>query len=301
MKTSIPRATVLIPTYGEARFVEWALKSVQQQTVQDLEICIICDGSPSAMVEFVGGLAEQDPRVRVFSYPKSPRTGEPYRDEVIRQTTGEIICYCGHDDLWLPHHVQSLQQTLADCHLTNSIFAMVNTPEKMDRTGEYFSVIAPGDLQDPRSVAKLRKGHGFFGLTFGAHTREAYMQLPEGWATTPSRSVATDTHMWRKFVDFFPQGLATTRRLTALKFPVYTRASWTEAQRAEELKRQLERMDEGRSLEWLEEAAIVRLHTQLTEFYSVKRLTRRTVAELLPQGLVAELLRRSRPSFLRRH
>ncbi|MEI6100291.1 MAG: glycosyltransferase family A protein [Eubacteriales bacterium] len=58
------RATVLIPTYGEAHFAKWAIKSVQQQTVQELEICIICDGSPQHMVEFFNEIAEMDSRIR---------------------------------------------------------------------------------------------------------------------------------------------------------------------------------------------------------------------------------------------
>ena len=76
--------------------------------------------------------------------------------------------------------------------------------------------------------------------------------------------------------------------------------SWPEADRAQELRSQLEKMDGGRSVEWLEEAAISRLHAQLTEFYSVKRLTRRLAGELLPQRLVGALLRRSRRGLLRR-
>ena len=50
MKT---RATVIIPTFGNAKFARWAIKSVQNQTVKDIEICIICDGSPDNMVLFL--------------------------------------------------------------------------------------------------------------------------------------------------------------------------------------------------------------------------------------------------------
>ena len=78
------RATVIIPTYGNASFARWAIKSVQQQTVKDIEICIICDGSPENMVSFFKAMSKEDSRLKVYEYPKSPRTGEPYRDIVIK-------------------------------------------------------------------------------------------------------------------------------------------------------------------------------------------------------------------------
>ena len=71
------RATVIIPTFGNAKFARWAIKSVQQQSIKDIEICIICDGSPEEMISFFKGMEKEDPRVQVFVFPKSPRTGEP--------------------------------------------------------------------------------------------------------------------------------------------------------------------------------------------------------------------------------
>ena len=49
----VARATVIIPTFGQAEFAVWPIKSVQAQTVRDIEICIICDGSPENMVDFM--------------------------------------------------------------------------------------------------------------------------------------------------------------------------------------------------------------------------------------------------------
>ena len=113
------RATVIIPTFGNATFARWAIKSVQQQTVKDIEICIICDGSTEHMISFFKNMEEEDPRLKVFVFPKSPRAGEPYRDIVIKQTTGRNICYCSHDDLWLPYHIQEIEQSLNICCFTH--------------------------------------------------------------------------------------------------------------------------------------------------------------------------------------
>jgi len=39
----------------------WAVKSVQNQRIKDIEICIICDGSPESMVTFFKKTAQEDP------------------------------------------------------------------------------------------------------------------------------------------------------------------------------------------------------------------------------------------------
>ena len=136
------RATVIIPTFGNAKFARWAIKSVQQQTVKDIEICIICDGSPKNMISFFKDMAKEDARLKVFVFPKSPRTGEPYRDTVIKQTTGNIICYCGHDDLWLPCHIEEMEKSLTQCCFTHSIHALVGVPEKIRNKDGLFDGLA---------------------------------------------------------------------------------------------------------------------------------------------------------------
>jgi hypothetical protein len=297
MKSGQPRATVIIPTFGEARFAEWALKSVQRQTVRELEICVICDGSPAPMVEFLRGFATQDPRVKLFTYPKSPRNGEPYRDEVIRQTSGAIICYCAHDDLWLPDHVESLERTLSKHHFTNSTHASIDTSEESERTGDPFWVVHSGDLQDPASLARLRADDNFFGLTFGGHTREAYLQLAEGWVTTPIATLPTDLYMWKKFVQTFPQDLATTHKVTALGFPFPPRREWTENQRYQELEGFYQRIRDAAYVEELRDAAAAHLYrkqVELAESLARERddLATRYAALALKQHSLKYLLRR---------
>jgi glycosyltransferase involved in cell wall biosynthesis len=235
------RATVIIPTFGRATFARWAIKSVQQQTIRDLEICIICDGSPEETVSLFNDIAREDSRVRVLVFPKAPRTGEPYRDLVIRQTTGRIICYCCHDDLWLPHHVVAMEKALKKCCFTHSIHTYVNVPEASAHGGNLLGGIYWINL-DREIVSKIQGGENFFGLTFGAHTRSSYFQLKEGWVTTPLPDVPTDLYMWRKFLAAFGERSQTTMKITALNFRKMDRTDWTEHQRDEELGEYFEKI-----------------------------------------------------------
>jgi glycosyltransferase involved in cell wall biosynthesis len=59
------RATVIIPTFGDASFLRWAIASAQLQTVRELEIRVVCDGSPLHMREQIQAMAAEDPRIAV--------------------------------------------------------------------------------------------------------------------------------------------------------------------------------------------------------------------------------------------
>ena len=236
------RATVIIPTYSDARFGRWAVKSVQEQTIADIEICIICDGSPPEMVAFFDVMAKEDPRIKVFSYPKSPRTGEPYRHEVIRKTTGRIVCYCGHDDLWLPDHVETVEKALQQAGFTHTLHAVVDTQQQAGCTHTVYSEIYLMDLKKKKTVKKMRGGQNYFGLTYGAHTRTSYQSLTEGWVTTPDRDIPTDLYMWNKFLAADGVICTTTKKITALSFPLPYRRDWSQQRRDEELARYFVRL-----------------------------------------------------------
>ncbi|MHB8138003.1 MAG: glycosyltransferase family A protein [Smithellaceae bacterium] len=236
------RATVVIPTFGDAKFARWAVKSVQNQTVRDIEICIICDGSPENMISFFHGMGKEDQRIKVFTYPKAPRTGEPYRDIVIKQTTGKIICYCSHDDLWLPDHIRAVEKSLATCCFTHTLHASIGLPKEIKGKYDIFSVIYDIDLTDINIVKTMLSGTNFFGLTFGAHTRASYMKLSEGWITTPRPEIPTDLYMWCKFLNAYGNNCKTTSKLTALNFPKIMRDNWSETERDDELRFYYERI-----------------------------------------------------------
>ena len=256
------RATVIIPTFGNAVFARWAIKSVQQQTVKEIEICIICDGSPENMVSFFKEMEQEDPRIKVFEFPKSPRTGEPYRDIVIKQTTGEIICYCCHDDLWLPFHVEEMETALARCFFAHSAHATVKAIQGVKDEGDFLSWLYRISLKDKYIVSRMHQGHNFFGLTFGAHTRKSYNKLEEGWVTTPKRNMPTDLYMWQKFLSAYQSQCDTVMKITALKFRKYDRRDWSKQERADELKCYFERIQDSTFL------------TQLDKIYDTFRLSR---------------------------
>jgi glycosyltransferase involved in cell wall biosynthesis len=62
---SEPTISVLVPAYNVAQFIEESLASVQAQTLHDLQVIVVDDGSTDATLSIVERLAQSDPRIRV--------------------------------------------------------------------------------------------------------------------------------------------------------------------------------------------------------------------------------------------
>ena len=230
----MPRVSVFIPTHEHAATLPYAVASVQAQGVDDLEILICGDGVSDELRAVVAELQRADRRIRFFDLPKAPRTGELNRDHVLRRANGDVICYQSDDDLWLPGHIEALERALADAEFAGAM--QVNVDDGRVR-GHYF------DLERPEFVGPWLEWRpndfgawacNGFGVSFAAHRLDAYLRLPEGWATTPV-GLSTDQAMWHKFLRQPWCRAKFLRWPIALHFPSPDRRHWRPEQRAAEL------------------------------------------------------------------
>ena len=65
------RIDVLIPVYNAASTVRASLRSIQEQTVSDIRILVIDDGSNDATAAIVSDLAVEDPRIELIRKPSN--------------------------------------------------------------------------------------------------------------------------------------------------------------------------------------------------------------------------------------
>lgn len=189
------RVSVLIPTYDHGPLIRHAIRSVQQQTWDDLEVLVVGDGAPDATREAVEAISREDPRVRWFGFEKGPRHGEIHRAKAVEQATGQVLAFLSDDDLYLPDHLERMLRLLETADLVHSP-GCARLPD-----GSYR--IWPLDL---RLVTHRERLHARaagastlagFPHSFGALSMELYRRVPGGLTTTPD-GISTDVYFWSR-------------------------------------------------------------------------------------------------------
>ena len=64
----MPKITVIVPAYNAEPFIEQCADSILNQTLKDIEIIFINDGSTDRTGEIIAGLIEDYPNARVIHW-----------------------------------------------------------------------------------------------------------------------------------------------------------------------------------------------------------------------------------------
>lgn len=91
-----PSVSVVIPAYNVEKYLEFCVKSVCSQTLTDIEIIIVDDGSTDSSGEIADRLALSDSRIRVI-HQENAGLG-PARNSGIDAARGDYIGFVDSDD-----------------------------------------------------------------------------------------------------------------------------------------------------------------------------------------------------------
>ncbi|MGQ9926372.1 MAG: glycosyltransferase family 2 protein [Chloroflexaceae bacterium] len=109
MTRSMPRVSVIIPTYNRADLLPQTIESCLAQTYADLEIIVVDDGSTDNTAEVI---ARYGPRVM---YLRQDQQGVPRaRQHGLQHALGEYITFLDSDDLMLPTKIERQAQVLIE-------------------------------------------------------------------------------------------------------------------------------------------------------------------------------------------
>lgn len=92
-----------MPVYNEAEFVETAIQSVLRQTMTDLELVIVDNGSTDHSPEILRRF--RDPRIRVFRNPRNLGSAAA-GNRAVRESRAALIARMDADDIALPHRLE---------------------------------------------------------------------------------------------------------------------------------------------------------------------------------------------------
>jgi glycosyltransferase involved in cell wall biosynthesis len=106
---SVPLVSVVVPAYNAERTVAQAIQSVLGQTMQDLELLVVDDGSVDATAVIVG--KQSDPRVRLISRENGGVAAA--RNTGIAEARGEWVAFLDADDVWLQDKLERQLRLMA--------------------------------------------------------------------------------------------------------------------------------------------------------------------------------------------
>jgi glycosyltransferase involved in cell wall biosynthesis len=95
----------VIPVYDRTDVLKTAIESALNQTIADLEVLIVTDGSPAETLEVVNTFAAE-PRVKIFNYPRSSGNAVRGRNKGIAEARGRYIAFLDSDDVAMPDRLE---------------------------------------------------------------------------------------------------------------------------------------------------------------------------------------------------
>ncbi len=100
-----PRVSVIVPAYRCEKTVESSIRSALMQTVGEIEVIAVDDGSPDGTPDVLRALAAEDSRVRVITLSENGGVANA-RNCAVQAARAEYLAFLDSDDLWKPEKLE---------------------------------------------------------------------------------------------------------------------------------------------------------------------------------------------------
>lgn len=140
-----PKVSIILPVYNVAPYLRQSLDSIIAQTLTDIEIICVDDGSTDDSGKILDEYKEKDNRITVI-HKRNAGTGAA-RNDGLKIATGECIGFVDPDDWILPNMYERLYNILQDKELDIVMF----TPDVFnDQTQKYEGFLYFQDSNFPK-------------------------------------------------------------------------------------------------------------------------------------------------------
>lgn len=107
-----PKVSVIIPVYNSSQYIKECVASAQKQTLKDIEIICINDGSTDGSLGLLHELAVGDQRIKIIN---KPNAGFGHSINMgISKAQGEYLAILESDDYILPQMYEALYECAAE-------------------------------------------------------------------------------------------------------------------------------------------------------------------------------------------
>ena len=113
------RVSIIVPVYNAEKYLRECVESVLGQTLSDIELILVDDGSTDGSPALCDRYAVQDHRVKVIHKPNGRAASA--RNAGLRAASGEHVAFVDADDWISPDMYEKMLQTNADVTLCDYV------------------------------------------------------------------------------------------------------------------------------------------------------------------------------------
>lgn len=121
MKKDNLLVTVIIPVYNGERYIEACLYSVCNQTLREIEIICVNDGSTDSSLSLLQKIAQTDKRIRILEQKNKGLSAT--RNLGLAAAEGEYVLFLDCDDTLVPDALENLYGTASENRLDTLFFS----------------------------------------------------------------------------------------------------------------------------------------------------------------------------------
>lgn len=115
----MPKVSIIVPVYNAEKYLQECVESVLCQTLSDIELILVDDGSTDSSPALCDQYAAQDRRVKVIHKPNGRAASA--RNAGLRAASGEYVAFVDADDWISPDMYEKMLQTNADVTLCDYV------------------------------------------------------------------------------------------------------------------------------------------------------------------------------------
>ena len=134
-----PLVNVIIPTFNRPLYFQKALKSVLNQSYENLQVIVVNDGGQD-----VSGIVDSFYDSRIVFINRKENYGKAFSlNEALKYAEGKYIAYLDDDDMYYPDHIETLVDALenrTDCHVAYSDLYKVYCKVSQDGSRQVLSI-----------------------------------------------------------------------------------------------------------------------------------------------------------------
>ena len=161
MTEILPKVSVIIPIYNTAPYLRACLDSICQQTLQELDIILVDDGSTDESPSIIAEYAQKDSRIR--SWRQMNQGQSVARNYALSIARGEYVYCMDSDDLLEP---DALRQCFDRCEAEQLDFVSFDAVNMTDTQSSFTPKYTRSDQID---AARIWRGEEFMNHLLDHH------------------------------------------------------------------------------------------------------------------------------------